>query len=247
MSSATERFFGKSSRSRRASRSLGRRRELRAHRNPARRDRFGADPARDHRCAHRFGRHDVAVYVLVHPETVDREIRDDADDRRRIGVRALVLGHRAAGESVRADDDVRAFAQDERAQVAGGELMGPGAEGTHLGRALGAVVDVAVHLRDGLHHPQVPIGDDPRNDQRRVLVGIHHERACARIHPPQSVADGVGCRDVPDADARREKEDANLTARSHCGLLRPSRQKRRSRRGSPRRGPDRPATCPRDR
>ena len=53
---------------------------------------------------------DVAVDVIVNPEAVNGKIRDDADDRRGVGVGALVLRHRAARERVRADDDVGTLA-----------------------------------------------------------------------------------------------------------------------------------------
>ena len=183
--------------------------EARVDRYPGDDNAFGAHTPRDHQIAHALRCDAVTLDVVVDPKRMHGKIGHDADDRGRVVIEAFILRHRAAWECMRAHNRVGALALDERAQIAGGELMGPGAKGPDLSRAFGAVVDVAVHLRNCLDHPQIPIRDHARNDQCGILVRIDDLRVNLRVELPQRKAHGVGRRDVPDANARREKKDAD--------------------------------------
>jgi hypothetical protein len=55
----------------------------------------------------------------------------------------------------------------------------------------------------------IAVRDDARDDESRVLVRIDDGRADARIPLPKGTANRLGGREVPDADAGREKERAN--------------------------------------
>jgi hypothetical protein len=102
---------------------------------------------------------------------------------------------------MRADDRVGTFAQDQGSQIIGGKLVRPGPKTPDLRGSLGAIVDVTVHLRNGLDHAQIAVGDDTRDYQRGILVGIDDARLCRRIASPQLVSDRVCRRDVTDTDA----------------------------------------------
>ena len=102
----------------------------------------------------------VRVDVFMHPETVHGEISHDPNDRWRIAKTSLVLRHRAARKGVRADDGIGSFALHERAQVARRKLMRPGSKATNFRRPFGAIVDVAIELRDGLDHSNIAVRND---------------------------------------------------------------------------------------
>ena len=137
----------------------------------------------------------------MNPESVHRKVRHDGDDGRCVAKAAFVFGHGSAREGMRADDRVGALAQDQRPQIIGGKLVRPGAKSSDLGGSLGAIVDVSVHLGNGLDHPQIAVGDDAGDDQRGILVGIHDSGFCRRVASPKLVSDRICRRDVADTDA----------------------------------------------
>ncbi len=88
-------------------------------------------------------------------------------------------------------------------QIFGRELMRPRSKRSDFGRALGAIVDVPVHLRNRLDHLDITVGNDSRHDQRSIFVRIDNFGAHQRIDRVQTFADGAGGRHVADADASR--------------------------------------------
>ena len=170
---------------------------------------YGPDAPGEQRIPHCVGRHDVPVDISMDPKSMNGKIGHDRGHRGRVAKTSFVFSHRSAREGMRADDRVGTFAQHQRPQIIGGELMRPGAKAPYFRGALGAIVDIPVHLGNGLDHPQIAVGDDARDDERGILVRIHHTRLCRWVEPAQLTGDRVCSRNVADADAGGEEQDAN--------------------------------------
>ncbi len=133
---------------------------------------------------------------------------------------SFVFGHRAAGKRVRADDHVRPLAQHQRAQVACGELVRPSSKAPDFGRSLGAIVNVPVHLRNGLDHPQISVGDDARDDQRGILVRIDDRCLRVRRSSRSAAATAFAAETCPTPTlAERKRTRISLGLRSFAASL----------------------------